>query len=59
MRDMQDMDTLGKLELMEWLGSADNWVSMERTDLEAGSPAADGFQRPESLQRHHLDFHRL
>lgn len=59
MKDKRDKDAMDKLGTLEWLGSADNWVSMALTDLEADNRAVGGHQRPQSLQLHHLDFQRL
>lgn len=58
MTDRQDRDTMGKLDTMEWMGSADSWVSMALMDLVAYIPV-ECHRHRQSLQLHHLGVHRL
>lgn len=52
------MDTRDTLGSMEWMGIADNWVSMGLMDFVVYIPA-EYHHRQQSLQHHHLDVHRL
>ena len=58
MKGRRDKDMMDKLELMECLGFADNLVSMVLMDFAADIPV-DCQHRHQSIQLHHLDFHRL